>query len=138
MRSMAAIVLTGLLAAAAWGFGAAAGDAGRMRLPASLPADLPLPERAVLRTALDLGPRGLNLVFETDGALDGIAAPLRARIEAAGWAPLTDVVLDQAIFASYRSGARRLALGVSRAGGRWLVSLSYVDRPYNPWEGDQG
>jgi len=138
MRSVAAVVLTGLLAAAACGFGAASGATGRVRLPASVPADLPLPERAALRTALDLGPRGLNLVFETDGSLPGIADPLRARIAAAGWAPVTDVVLEQAIFASYRSGERLLALGVSRSGGRWLVSLAYVARPYNPWEGDQG
>jgi hypothetical protein len=138
MRTAAAVVVTGLLAAAACGFGAASGATPRLRPPASLPADVPLPERAALRTALDLGAQGLNLVYEADGALADVAGPLRRRIAAAGWAPLTDVVLEQAVFASYRSGERTLALGVSRAGGRWLVSLSYAPRPYNPWEGDQG
>ena len=57
-RSRVAGVLLALLAAGGCG-------EAKIGLPAGFPPDVPLPERAVLRTARDLGKKGLNVVFES-------------------------------------------------------------------------
>ena len=117
----------------------AAGDGAnrRVRLPAALPADVPLPVGAVLRTALDLGGRGLNLVFETDEPVSAVAERLRLRLEAGGWTLLSDVVVEGAMFSSYRLRGRSVALGISRTGGVTVVGLAY-HQPEPAGEGVQG
>lgn len=134
-KALVGVVLLGVVAC---GFGSAPGGSVRkIRLP-DRPADLPLPEAATLRTARDLGARGLNLVFETQEALPAAAGRMRSRMEAAGWVLLSDIVLEQAQFASYRKGERAAALGVSRSGDQVLISIAYTARPGAEWEGDEG
>jgi len=126
------------IAVGAVGFGSGTGGSiRRISLPA-LPQDLPLPEAGALRTARDLGSRGLNLVFEVEAAPPEAAKRLRSRLEAAGWSLLSDIVLEKADFASYRKGERSVAVGVSRSGNLSLVSVAYLGGPYNEWEGDRG
>ena len=128
-----------LLAVPAGGCGGTLADTDRrVRLPAAVPADLPLPAGAVLRTARDLGPRGLTLVFETEEALPAAAARMRERLESGGWKLLSEARLDEAVFSSYRSGERSTAVGVSQWGGSTLVSIFYMARPYSEWGGDSG
>jgi hypothetical protein len=133
-----ALIFLVMLAVSAVGCGDGPGAAAqKVRLPA-LPGDLPLPEAGSLRTVLDRGPRGLNLVFETEEALPAAAGRLRARMEAQGWDLLSDITLERAFFGSYRKGERAVAVGVSRSGSLLLISVSYVPRPFNEWEEDQG
>jgi hypothetical protein len=117
----------------------AAGDGAdrRVRLPAALPADVPLPEGASLRSARDLGSKGLNLVFETDEPVSAVAVRMRSRLEAGGWTLLSEVVVDGAAFSSYRRRARSVALGISRTGGVTVVGLAYR-QPEPEREGAQG
>jgi hypothetical protein len=121
-------VLALLVASAVVGFGCGAAGDGvdrRVRLPAALPADVPLPAGAVLRTARDLGSKGLNLVFETDESVSAVAGHLRVRLESGGWTLLSEVVVESAEFSSYRKQARSVALGISRTGGVTVVGLAY-------------
>lgn len=135
-RAVLAVVVA--VAAAVTACGAAGdGAGGRVRLPAGLPADVPLPERAVLRTARDLGDKGLNLVFETDEPAAAVGARLRARLEAEGWVRLSEVTVESSTFASYRKGARSVALGISSTGGVTMVGLA-CQKPVSQQEGDQG
>jgi hypothetical protein len=136
VHGMAVLAAVVVLAAAGCGAGGDGADR-RIRLPAGLPADVPLPERAVLRTARDLGSRGLNLVFETDEPVAAMQGRLRARLEAGGWEFLSEVVLESAVYTSYRKGGRSVALGVSRTGGVTVVGLAY-HQPEPGREGDQG
>jgi len=136
VRGMA--VLAVVVAFAAAGCGALGDGADRpLKIPAALPADVPLPERAVLRTARDLGSKGLNLVFETDEPPAVVQGSLRARLEAGGWALLSEVTLESGVFVSYRKGGRSVALGVSRTGGVTVVGLAY-HQPEPGREGVQG
>jgi hypothetical protein len=119
-------VLAVVVVIAAAGYGALGdGTDRRLRVPAALPADVPLPERAVLRAARDLGSKGLNLVFETDEPPAAVQGRLRGRLEAGGWALLSEVALESGVFASYRKGGRSVALGVSRTGGVTVVGVAY-------------
>jgi len=136
VRGMAGLAVVVALAAA--GCGALGDGAARpLKIPAALPADVPLPERAVLRTARDLGSKGLNLVFETDEPPAVVQGSLRARLEAGGWALLSEVTLESGVFVSYRKGGRSVALGVSRTGGVTVVGLAY-HQPEPGREGVQG
>jgi hypothetical protein len=125
-------------AVAAFGCGeAGGGTARRVRLPAAFPADVPLPEQALLRSSRDLGAKGLNLVFETDEPVSTVAERLRLRLEAGGWTLLSDVVVEGAVFSSYRLRGRSVALGISRTGGVTVVGLAY-HQPEPAREGVQG
>jgi len=130
VRGKALVLLVGLAVAiaAVGSVSEPGGSVRRIRLPA-LPEDLPLPAAGTLRTARDLGSRGLNLVFETEEAPADAARGLRSRLEAAGWVALSDVVLEKADFSSYRKGERSVAIGVSRSGSLSLVSVAYLARP---------
>lgn len=125
--------------AAAWGGCGVFGDGAdrRIRLPAALPADVPLPEGARLRSARDLGDKGLTLVFETDETVAAVEGRLRSRLEAGGWVLLSEVVVESAVFSSYRSRGRSVALGINRTGGVTVVGLAYRS-PGPGQEGDQG
>jgi hypothetical protein len=79
----------------------------------------------VLRTARDLGSKGLNLVFETDEPVAAVEAQLRSRLESGGWVLLSEVVVESALFSSYRKQVRSVALGISRTGGVTVVGLAY-------------
>ena len=58
VRRLALLAVVAALALAGSGCGVAGDGADRrIRLPAALPGDVPLPERAVLRSARDLGAR---------------------------------------------------------------------------------
>ena len=127
-RGVAWLVLAAL--AAAGGCGADA----KIGLPAGFPADVPLPERAVLRTARDLGMKGLNVVFESPEAVRALSRGLGGRMRAAGWALVSEAEVDGAAFSSWRKGERSVALGVSRAGDVTTVGIAVVERPYNEWE----
>jgi len=133
-----AVVVAVVVAIAAGGCGVAGdGTQGRVRLPAKLPADVPLPEGATLRSARDLGSRGLTLVFETDELVTVVERRLRARLEAGGWTLLSEVGVESAVFSSYRKRARSVALGISRTGGVTVVGLTYW-QPEPEREGVQG
>jgi hypothetical protein len=86
---------------------------------------VPLPVGAVLRSARDLGSKGLNLVFETDEPVAVLEGQLRSRLESGGWTLLSEVAVENAVFSSYRKQARSLALGISRTGGVTVVGLAY-------------
>lgn len=135
VRRVAAALAAVALAFVAGGCGAVDGaGARRVGLPAAFPADVPLPEAAVVRTARDLGKKGLNVVFEVHQAPLEAAAGFEARMRAAGWTVAGGAVLEGAVFTSFRSGERSLAVGVSAAAGVTLMSVSVVERPYNEWE----
>jgi hypothetical protein len=109
----------------------------RVRLPAALPTDVPLPAGAVLRSARDLGSKGLNLVFETGEPVSAVEEQLRTKLQAGGWTLLSDVVVDNAVFSSYRKQARSVALGISRTGGVTVVGVAY-QQPEPEREGVRG
>ena len=137
-RRVAVLVVVAALAVAAAGCGElGGGTARRVRLPASFPADVPLPEQALQRSARDLGSKGLNLVFETDEPVSAVAEGLRHRLEAAGWTMLSEVVVEGAVFSSHRQRGRSVALGISRTGGVTVVGLAYHP-PAPAGEGVQG
>lgn len=125
--------------AAAWGGCGVFGDGAdhRVKLPAALPTDVPLPEGARLRSARDLGDKGLTLVFETDETVAAVERQLRSRLEKGGWVLLSEVVVESAAFSSYRSRGRSVALGINRTGGVTVVGLAYQS-PGPGQEGDQG
>ena len=126
VRRVAVLAVVAACVAAACGCEAAGGGADRrIRVPAALPADVPLPEGARLRSARDLGAKGLNLVFETEEPVSAVEGRLRARLEAGGWVLLSEVVVEGAAFSSYRDRARSVALGISRTGGVTVVGLAY-------------
>ena len=134
-RRVAVLVVVAAFAVAAFGCGdTGGGTARRVRLPAAFPADVPLPEQALLRSARDLGSKGLNLVFETDEPVSAVAQRLRRRLEAGGWTLLSDVVVEGAVFSSYRMRGRSVALGISRTGGVTVVGLAY----YQPEPATEG
>ncbi|HEY6000204.1 MAG TPA: hypothetical protein VI078_13025 [bacterium] len=126
-RSRLAGVLVALLAAGGCG-------EAKIGIPAGFPADVPLPERAALRSARDLGKRGLNVVFETGEAVRPLSDRLGGRLRAAGWSPMSEAVLEASVFSSWRKGERTVALGVSAAAGVTVVGISVVERPYSEWE----
>jgi hypothetical protein len=109
----------------------------RVALPAALPADLPLPEGAALRSARDRGNWGLNLVFETDEPVAAVDGKMRSRLKAGGWALVAEVEVESAVFSSYRKQGRSVALGISRTGGVTMVGLAY-QRPGSVGEGAPG
>jgi len=138
VRRNAVLALVAAFVFASWGCGAAGDGADRrVRLPAALPADVPLPDGALLRSARDLGSKGLTLVFETDETVPVVAGRMRSRLEAGGWALLSDVQLESAVFFSFRKQSRSVALGISSTGGVTVVGLAY-HRPAPEREGDQG
>ena len=138
VRRVAVLAVVAAFAVASCGCGAAGGGADRrVRLPAALPADVPLPEGALLRSARDLGSKGLNLVFETDEPVSAVEGRLRSRLEAGGWTLLSEVVVEGAVFSSYRKRGRSVALGISRTGGVTVVGLAYR-QPEPEREGVQG
>ena len=141
-RRVAVLVVVAVFAVAGFWFGFGFGEAGggtarRVRLPAAFPADVPLPEQALLRSARDLGSKGLNLVFETDEPVSAVAQRLRLQLEAGGWTPLSDVVVEGGVFSSYRQRGRSVALGISRTGGVTVVGLAY-HQPEPAKEGAEG
>ncbi len=137
VRTAAAALLAAALAAAAAGCGIVDGAGPpRVVLPAAFPADVPLPEGAVVRAARDMAKRGLNVVLEVRDGQPGLAAGFAQRMRAAGWTAAGDAALEGAVFMSFRKGERSVAAGVSSAGGVTLLSISVVDRPYNEWGGD--
>ena len=138
VRRVAVLAVVAAFAVLWSGCGAAGNGADRrVRLPAALPADVPLPVGAVLRTARDLGSKGLNLVFETDEPVLAVEARLRSRLESGGWSLLSEVAVESAVFSSYRKQARSVALGISRTGGVTVVGLAY-HQPEPGREGVQG
>lgn len=138
VRGIAVLAVVAACGLAACGCGAAGGGTDRrVRLPAALPSDVPLPEGARLRSALDLGSKGLSLVFETDEPVLAVEKQLRSRLEAGGWTLLSEVVVESAVFSSYRNRERSVALGISRTGGVTVVGLAYR-QPGPEREGDPG
>jgi hypothetical protein len=138
IRRVAVLAVVAACAVVWCGCGAAGGGADRrVRLPAALPADVPLPAGAALRTARDLGSKGLNLVFETDEPVAAVERQLRSRLESGGWTLLSEVVVESAVFSSYRKQARSVALGISRTGGVTVVGLAYY-QPEPEREGAPG
>lgn len=136
-RKVALLALVATLTVAAAGCGPlGAGGPGPVRVPSALPADVPLPERAVLRTARDQGHRGITLVFETEASLAEADGRLRARLQAAGWELLSEAAVKDAVFTSFRKPGRIVAVGVSRVGGVTVVGVSHG--PAGDEEGDQG
>jgi len=126
VRRVAVLAVVAAFALAPCGCGAGGGGTERrVRLPAALPSDVPLPEGARLRSARDLGSKGLNLVFETDEPVLAVEKQLRSRLEAGGWRLLSEVIVENAVFSSYRNRERSVALGISRTGGVTVVGLSY-------------
>ncbi len=122
----------------ACGCGAAGGGTERrVRLPAALPADVPLPQGARLRSARDFGEKGLTLVFETDEPVAAVEGQLRSRLVAAGWVLLSELEVESAVFSSYRSRGRSVALGINRTGGVTVVGLAYHQSGPEQ-EGDRG
>lgn len=137
-RKIATLTVVAAFAVALCGCGSAGGGTDRrVRLPAALPADVPLPEGARLRSARDLGDKGITLVFETDEPVAAVAGQLRSRLAAGGWVLLSEVVVESAIFYSYRRRGRSVALGCSRTDGVTVVGLAYR-RSGPEQEGDQG
>jgi len=138
VRRVGVLVAVVVFAAGAVGCGMVGDGADRrVRLPAALPADLPLPETAVLRSARDLGSKGLNLVFETEAPVAAVAARLRLRLEAGGWVLLSEATVERAVFWSYRKEGRSVALGISRTGEVTVVGVAYQGSA-SAREGDQG
>ena len=138
IRRVAVLAVVGAFAVVWCGCGAAGDGANRrVRLPAALPADVPLPVGAVLRSARDLGSKGLNLVFETGESVSAVEGQLRSRLESGGWTLLSEVVVESAVFSSYRKQARSVALGISRTGGVTVVGLAYY-QPEHEGEGAPG
>ena len=135
-RRLASLALVASLFAAGCG-SLGAGGSGPVRVPAGLPADVPLPAPAVLRTARDQGPGGITLVFEAAGPVAELDARLRGRLRAAGWTLLSEVGVEDAVFSSYRKAGRSVALGISRAGGVTVIGLSYRQAASSE-EGEQG
>ena len=129
VRTMVAALLLGVLAA-----GAGCDGRAKIGLPAGFPADVPVPEGAVLRTARDMGKKGLNVVFETQEGVLPLAERLGGRLRAAGWSGMPEAVFDGAVFSSWRKGERSVALGVSSSGGATVVGIAVVERPYSEWE----
>ena len=137
-RRVAVLAVVAAFAVAWCGCGPVGDGADRrVRLPAALPSDVPLPVGAVLRSARDLGSKGLNLVFETDETVAAVEGQLRSRLELGGWTLLSEVVVESAVFSSYRKQARSVALGISRTGGATVVGLAYP-QPEPEGEGAQG
>jgi hypothetical protein len=131
------LVLVAALAVAPWGCGAG-GSERRVLVPAALPADVPLPGGAALRSTRDLGAKGLTLVFETNDPVAAVSAQLRSRLEAAGWSLVSAVTVEGSAFSSYRLRSRSIALGIStKAGGMTVVGLCYRG-PELDREGDTG
>lgn len=113
------------------GCGAAADGLERqVRLPAVFPQDVPLPESAVLKTAQDLGQKGLNLVLETDEGVPTAAGRYGDRLRAAGWRLVAEAAVEGADFLSYRKGERSVAVAVTRFGKQTLLGISLVERWY--------
>jgi hypothetical protein len=127
IRSRLAGVLLALFAVSGCG-------EAKIGLPAGFPPDVPLPERAALRAARDLGKRGLNLVFETREAVGPLSDRLGGRLREAGWSRMSEAVVEASVFSSWRKGERTVALGVSAAGDLTVVGISVVERPYVEWE----
>ena len=138
VRRVAVLALLAAFAVVSCGCGAGGGGMDRrVSLPAGFPADVPLPEGARLRSARDLGSKGLNLVFETDEPVPAVERRLRSRLEAGGWTLLSEVSVESAVFSSYRSRERSVALGISRTGEVTVVGLAY-HQPSPEREGVQG
>ena len=138
VRRVAVLALLAAFAVVSCGCGAGGGGMDRrVSLPAGFPADVPLPEGARLRSARDLGSKGLNLVFETDEPVSAVERRLRSRLEAGGWTLLSEVSVESAVFSSYRSRERSVALGISRTGGVTVVGLAYR-QPGTEREGAEG
>jgi len=138
IRRLGVLVVVVACAVAAFGVGAAGdGRERRVRLPAALPADVPLPEGARVRSARDFGAKGLNLVFETEEPVAAVEKQIRFRLETGGWMLLSDVVVEGALFSSYRKRERSVALGISRTGGVTVVGLAY-QQPEPEREGVRG
>ena len=126
VRWVAVLAVVVAFAVASCGCGVVGDGADRrVGVPAALPGDVPLPEGAVLRSARDLGSKGLSLVFETDEPVSTVERQLRSRLEAGGWVLLSDVVVASDVFFSYRSRGRSVAPGISRTGGVTVVGLAY-------------
>lgn len=100
------------------------GGGGKVAVPVALPADLPLPAAAALRTAQDLGEKGLNLVFEARGEPVAAAAAYRERLSGAGWRLVAEA--EEGTFMSFRKESRSVAVGVSGTEGVTSISLAYV------------
>ena len=138
VRGMVVLAVVTVVAVSLCGCGPGEGKAARrVRLPATLAADVPLPEGALLRSARDLGSKGLTLVFEANEPVATVAGRMRSRLEAGGWTLLSEVVVGEAVFVSYRQRARSVALGISGAGGVTVVGLAYQAPPIKR-EGVQG
>jgi len=138
VRRAGALAFVVALAVVTCGCGAVGDSAERrVRLPSGLPADVPLPQGARLRSAQDLGSKGLNLVFETDEPVAAVEGQLRTRLVAQGWTLLSEVTVESAVFSSYRQQARSVALGISRTGGVTVVGVAY-QQPKTEREGAQG
>jgi hypothetical protein len=133
------LVLVVALAVAPAGCGAGAnGSERRVLIPAALPADVPLPAGAALRSTRDLGAKGLTLVFETSDPVATVSAQLRSRLQAAGWSLLSEVTVEGSVFSSFRLRSRSVALGISsKAAGKTVVGLCYRG-PELDREGDTG
>ena len=137
-RGVAFLMAVAAFAAVSCGCGAVVDGADRrLALPAGLPADVPLPAGAHLRSARDLGDKGLTLVFETDEPVSGVEERLRSRLAAGGWTLLSDVAVGGAVYYSYRNRGRSVALGISRTGGVTVVGLAY-HQPVPAGEGVRG
>lgn len=138
LRRLVAVALVAVLAAGAVGCAPGGGLLERrVRLPETLPADVPLPDGALLRAARETGTDGITLVYETDEPAETVQGRLRERLAAGGWVLLAEAAVESAVFASYGKGRRSLAFSFSRADGVTVVGLAYRQQE-SGLEGDRG
>lgn len=128
-RGLMVVFVAALVVAAAGCGPTAAGGEAKVAVPAAFPPDVPLPEAAVLRTAQDLGERGLNLTFESPAAAPAAAAVLRRRLADAGWLLVAEAVAEDGEFMSFRKEGRSVAVGVSPTERGSSIGLAYALLP---------
>lgn len=138
LRRLVAVALVAALAAGIVGCTPGGGWLERrVRLPETLPGDVPLPDGALLRAARVTGSDGITLVFETDEPAETVQERLRDRLASGGWVLLSEAAVESAVFASYGKGRRSLALSFSRTDGVTVVGLAYHQQESGR-EGDRG
>jgi hypothetical protein len=126
---MMVALVAAVLAAAAGCRSTEAGGEIKVTVPAAFPPDVPLPEAALLRTAQDLGERGLNLTFESPVVPPVAAAALRQRLAQAGWLLVAEAVAPDGEFMSFRKEGRSVAIGVSPAERGSSIGVAYARLP---------
>lgn len=105
------------------------GGERKVTRPAAFPADVPLPEEGVLRTAQDLAERGCNLIWETRIKPDQAAVAYRERLARAGWRLVAEVKAENGVFMSFRKETQSLAVSVSPTDRGTGIGIAYAALP---------